>query len=278
MNPTIDTRMWHPTQLPSQGRFYKTGKGEPQCPEGKVEYALWTTTQEEILIRFGGQDGFVDKMLIDNVRLPAGMKYEDLLIADQFYLLMLLRMESICPFFTYHVSCRQCKKDYPTQANLKELKVLDKNEVADEPFECFLPHKGVSLMLRYPRIKDQSALEKISKDKSKLSDAVRGEDGILRYQYARQIVTLDGQSVQFNELKDFVAGLAMLDLRAIQMVMEDNDIGYNLSWESKCSSCGADNESDLPLDESFFRPGRTDIEAAIRVARESRRRDKVSGS
>lgn len=269
-----DVRVWHPLTLPSKGRFYKAADGSDLCPDGDIQFALWTTAHEEILVRYGAADGFVDRMLQGNIRLPAGMKYEDLLVADQFFILMRLRADSLCPFFTYKCQCRQCKKEFDVQANLRELSILDLNEVGDEPLPCYLPHANVELTLRFPRVKDTKAIEKLEKER----EDKLGEEGILHYQYARQIQTIDGQSRPFDEKKDFVMGLTMLDTSAIRLVLEDNDIGYSLTDESVCSHCGTTNKSDVPVDARFFRPSRADVDAAIRLAKESRRRDKVSGA
>lgn len=264
-----DLRVWHPLTLPSEGRFYKSAAGEPLCPGGKIEYALWTTEAEEILVRYGEADDIADRMLRSNIKLPETMEYEDLLVSDQFYILMKLRAESLCPYYTYTCGCRKCKKEYEVQANLQELKLLDINNVADEPISCALPAKGVELQLRFPRVKDAVALQKLEKE----LEEKQTPDGVLLYQYARQIVKVDGESMPFNEKKDLVRSLTMLDTSAIRMVLEDNDIGYNLMDESECTHCGTANQSAIPIDVRFFRPSRTDIATAVRVAREARRRD-----
>lgn len=262
-----DSRQWHPLHLPSEGRFYGDS-----CPEGKIEYTLWTTAQEEMLVRYGGTEDLVDRMIIDNIRLPEGLEYDDLLTADQFFILMKLRAASITPFFTYEIECSKCRESYSHQANLNELDIAPGTERAEEPFACFLPHADVEIQLRFARIKDTKKIRDIRKTKKG-----RGDEGMLKYIYARQIVQIDGQTKQFDELREFVSGLTSLDLNVIKLAMEDNDIGCTLSEESECSNCGRVNDSVIPVDTDFFRPRRVDVTAAVRMASEHRRRNSVSG-
>lgn len=263
-----DALSWHPLRLPSQGRFYgaKSGEGgakELVCPDGAIEYRLWTTEAEETLARYSGSVNLVDKMIEGNIRLPEGLAYGDLLVADQFFVLMRLRADSLCPFFTYAVKCGECGEKYDQQANLQELKVLDKTDTAEEPMSCFLPHAKVEVTLRYPRVGDSQYLAKIEAQK-KTQDK---KDGLMKYQFARQLITVDGRSVPFMELKDWVNGLTMLDIRAIGQVLDDNEIGYDLKDESECPRCGRINDPIVPVDESFFRPRRTDLARAIELAK-----------
>jgi hypothetical protein len=261
-----DALSWHPLHLPSQGRFYgkKPGSeiGELVCPNGAIEYRLWTTEAEETLARYGGSVHLVDKMIEGNIRLPEGLTYADLLVADQFFILMKLRSDSLCPFFSYQASCTNCAEKYDRQANLQELTVLDKTDTAEEPMECFLPHAKVEITLRYPRVSDSQFIAKLEAQKKG-----REGDGLLKYQFARQIISVDGNSVPFLELKDWVNHLTMMDLRAIGQVLDDNEIGYDLKDESECPRCGQINDPILPVDESFFRPRRTDVARAIKLAK-----------
>lgn len=227
-----------------------------------IEYRLWTTEHEEILVRYGDSPEISHKLLRENVRLPEGMAYEDLLASDEFFILVKLRADSLCPYFTYKTQCHKCEKPYTAQANLQQLSIIDSGEAADEPFPCFLPHAKIEILLRYPRVRDGDALQEIA---DKL-----GEEGLLRYQYAKQIVKVDGESLKWDEVKDFVTRMAWGDSRAIQMVLADNHIGHDMRDESKCRNCGAVNVTAIELDASFFRPSRPDIATAVRVAQESR--------
>ena len=53
----------------------------------------------------------------------------------------------------------------------------------------------------------------------------------------------------------------------MKLVLDDNEIGYDLTDESECSRCGQINDPTLPVDESFFRPRRTDVGRAIELAK-----------
>ncbi len=245
----FELNSWHPITLPSMGRFYG-GK----MPGGNVEVTPWTTQQEEDLVRHGGKDTFTLRVLEKNVRLPQGMPLEDLVVGDQFFLLVQLRINSLSPFITYTWPCDDCRKKTKTQVDLRELSCRVPEEDEESPFDVKLPQAGVTISLKHQTVKDQIAVKKYSDE--------HNDDGVLVFRFSRQIESIDGHTLKYDEKKDFVRKLGLLDFQVMRKALNDRQVGYTLSMKIKCDHCGVVSDEFIPIENGFFRPDREDLERA----------------
>lgn len=255
--------LWEPIQLPSLGRYYD------KCPDGMVEITPWTTVQEEEIIRHSKnpQGNFIDKLISSNVKFPDGFTMGDLLTSDQHFILMKLRALSIGCVYTVDYTCSECKTVQEVSTNIDELPVHvpDDDSSWDEPFEVFLPKCGKTVSFRHLRVKDQQSISKNIKSREMvgLSDTVA-------FTLAKKIVSIDGDtSFKFDEKKDFVNSLVMLDTRVLSAEEEKFSSGIHTEISVVCSKCGLSTKWDIPIQIEFFRPKRTDIDAAVAMARQS---------
>lgn len=257
-----DAAGWHPLTLPSLGQFYG-GK----CPSGQVYITPWTTMQEEALVRYSdqGPGKLMAGMVSQNVRLPGGLMADELLTTDQYFLLVQLRAISLTRFVTLLFNCPACSKSSEKQLDLTQLKTRTPEPDEQEPFEVWLPKCDVTVELHFSRVKDALAIAEYKKNNS---------DGALRYRYARQIDTINGESKKFDEKKDFVSKLILLDLQEMTDMIEQNETGLVTQLQIACDHCGrVEDEWEMPMTDSFFRPRRSDIRAEIDLARQARRGD-----
>jgi hypothetical protein len=255
------TNTWHIVTLPSMGVFY-SGK----CPGGKVEITPWTTAQEELHVTYGGRDPYtlIDKLIEGNVRLPSGLTHDEMLTTDRFFLLYQLRSVSLVSKYTVIRTCK-CKHEHEVQVDIDALKVKVPDEGESEPFDVYLPRSKKTVALRLLRVADEKATREQGKKYSTMTGGNASSVGTA-FTLARQILTIDGESKKFDERRDFVSKLVLLDLAVIRNAVEKHETGLLTSVEATCPKCGyVDSEWEVPLQETFFRLSESDIRAALEV-------------
>jgi len=132
----------------------------------------------------------------------------------------------------------------------------------DEPYSCFLPKRKVKIELRQQRVGDLLAAERYLKSAITTAPELRR-----KFLYARQIVSVGGESAKFDEKMHFVSTLALLDLNAITNVIEKNSTGYRGTYTVECPQCKTQDERWVPpIHEDFFRPKSTDVARACQLA------------
>lgn len=259
MNYT-ETTEWYPIQLPSMGRWYGNA-----LPEGKVEITPWTVAQEEMLARrlTGDSKDPSHNLIRGNTRFTPGFAYEDLLMTDQFFLLLQLRCISFLAFMTLPHQCEKCREIEHVEVELPQITVKTAEpEDPDEPFEVTLPKTGKKVALRFQRIGDI-----IAADNYVEQSVVKNDDDRRKFLYARQITALEGQSLPVDEARDFITSLPLLDLNAIVRTCDRHSTGFRGTYTVECSNCHApDMEWVPPIHEDFFRPKPTDIDRAMQLA------------
>jgi hypothetical protein len=259
--------------LPSKGRYY----GD-KLPGGKLQITPWTVAQEDTIDRMGMDDdslGSLRQMVENNVRWASGFTYEDLLVTDHYFILLQLRCLSLTPFMTFPHMCPKCKTDSAVQIDISgaEVRVPDDTDTDTEPFSCFLPRKKVEIGVRFLRIGDEFSAEKYSKETVVKSPATER-----KFIYARQIVSVGGQSLPIGEKMAFVASLSMLDLEVLKNKLLKKQTGVTGVFKATCENCKTEDKTWMPsLHVRFFRPLSIDIERAAGVAEKSSTSDKLSG-
>ena len=263
---------WVRVTLPSLGQYY----GD-KVPEGFVEITPWTTAQEEQMVIHGSQSAkdrakLIENLISSNVRLPEGFKYEELLSADQFFLLTRLRALSLTPHYSIDFTCpsKTCKKTTEMAFDLDALEVKTPEPDETEPFSVKLPRSGVTVSVRLMRVKDENALTnyRIQQEELGIPDA---KERAYRYKLARQLDAVNGQSLKFDEKVDFIRSLVLIDLQVYKSIFTKHDVGVNMEARAACPHCGFSvPDFDVPIQLCFFNPKQSDIDAAIREAEGNR--------
>lgn len=272
----MDNRVtWHPVVLPSMGIFY----GE-KCPGGAVEITPWTTAQEEMFVRYGGTKPMelIGRLIESNVRLPAGMKHEDMLLTDRYFLLFQLRSLSLLPYYSFTHTCPKCSLEHQVTVDLTTLKVKVPDAGApQEPFEVKLPKCGRSVHVRFLRVSDEQAIE--AYEQTVLRSINDPGSPATRFKIARQIEMIDGHTPKFDEKMSFVKDLHFLDLTLIRMTLDKNETGMLLNITTVCprAGCGQVDKWVLPFDNGFFRLTDADLERAGQPSTRSGEGDNVFG-
>jgi hypothetical protein len=255
---------WHPVTLPSLGLYYGGN-----CPDGRVEITPWTTAQEERLVRYSSNPGMdrrkmIGELIASSVKFPEGMTMDELVIADQHYLLMKLRAISLVATYTVDHLCAKCGVSHEVSYDIDELPIINPKPDDKDEFLVTLPRSKAQVTLRLLRVKDE---QKIAEYRDKKADLGMGnvDSDVYLFELARQVVLVNGERPKFDEKKDFLRTLIMLDLAVVKQAIEDRELGIDTAVKARCPNCGTIEEWDLPIQVGFFRPKRADLAAAIGV-------------
>jgi hypothetical protein len=245
---TIDNREWHPVTLPSYGLYYN-GK----VPDGKVMITPWTTAQEEMMARYSsGEQSMAELMVLNSVKFPEGFSYDQLLITDSFYLLVQLRVLSLCSSYSFTNVCTACRNKHESHLMLHELSVrVPDEDWPQEPFDIKLPKCKKKVGLQFLRIADQKKVHEMVQKSAVSSEIVT--------RLARQMVTIDGQPKTYDERVEFIRNCKLLDSRVMDNALEKWVTGYLMEYPVTCPKCQNVDNIGIPSEPSFFRPRDSDI-------------------
>ena len=258
-----DATEWFPITLPSMGKYY-----DGKVPGGELKLTPWTVAQEEIMVRYSEtrSEELSHDLMRNNIQYPSGFQYEDLLVTDQFFVLVNLRAISFLDFTTQIHECPECEHAEEVEVKFGNMTVRTaEDDDPEEPVPCFLPRKKIEVGLRFRRVSDIIAAAEYLKKVKVKADALSR-----KFLYARQLVTVDGGSLKFDEKMDFVSRLAVIDLEAMNRVIEKHAVGYTGQYLVSCTKCGVQDERWVPaIHSDFFRPKTADIDKAVRMAEQN---------
>lgn len=240
-------------KLPSQGLLYKDEDGEPILPDGSIVLRPLTTREEGILY---AQSDAVEKMhsMVSACIVTKGLKAEDLLVIDQFYLLLSLRVHSFGSEYEIPIRCQYCREQAKVKINLTDdLNMRYINETASEPFKFDLPVSGKSIGFRLMRVRDQFRIRQHTKRMR--MQTVDPTDPSHQFRLALTIVEIDGVEIDLSQAQQFVRTMHMGDSNALQNEIDRVEGGVDTRIYPECPHCGAANQIRMPFELEFFRPG-----------------------
>ena len=263
--------VWQTATVPSKGRYYGN-----LMPNGEVQVRKWTAREVELLTSQGmsGTER-ITRIINACMKLPSGLKPEELLVPDRFALLLDQRIVSYGPDlqFTYKDSRGVPRKERFNLHNLKcyspedrlaelEEKRLDAQERGDleraeryvwdgnEPYPVRLPEKGDVVMCRFPRQSDADYVQKASRARENQTGDGRSIASTLLAM--RRIVSIEGRDeMKPNVLEQYVKQLSIKDINHIRQAADARESGYDLTIMVPDGQ-GGEMEMALPIDDGFF--------------------------
>lgn len=246
-------------QLPSRGVLYKNPEtGESFLPDGNIVLRPLTTREESILY---GQSDPVEKMhkMVSACVVSKGFDPADLLVIDQFFILLSLRVHSFGAEYDIPIRCQYCREQSKIKLNLVEaFRVQYLSEAATEPFPVTLPVCGKKIGFRLQRVRDQFRLRQHTK-RMRMQTVDSGDPSHL-FRLALAIVEIEDanggmQPVKPHEAQQFVQSMHMADSNHLQNEIMRVEGGVDTRIYPECPQCGASNEMRMPFELEFFRPG-----------------------
>ena len=241
-------------QLPSRGWFY-----DGALPDGWVELAPMTTKEEKLLLSPRSDRRELLHAVVKRCLRTDAVPLEDMLVADDMYLLLELRSMTYGPDYRFNLICSRCQSSsvynitLPEGLRLRILTVADK-----EPFDVDLPVSKKKLSLRLLRVKDEQEIQRSVKRQSSFSanqnqESVGGGADYI-HRLAKHIVAIDDEEVEMPQAMKFVESMLGRDSLAMRRKIEECDCGVELVIETFCQQCSSPIEQLMPFTAEFFRP------------------------
>lgn len=234
--------------LPSLGKFNEN------IPEGKVTIRALTTADEKKL--FGSDDEKVlYQILQDCIEAPADIKYEDLVAADEHFLLIEIRRHTYGDKYTCEITCPKCKQKTKFSIDLKAM--AESANYLQDGYEKYLnitlPMSGDQLVLR---VLTGKLSEQASGNARQLAKKTGANYREIEYinRIAKMILSVNGKDVDFGQAVSYVNQLHARDTAYIFDRMNHIKMGYDTKVPFKCNLCGYTDDIQMPITSEFFRP------------------------
>ena len=232
--------------LPTNGFFYEDSDIK------EITLRDITTKEEKMLLGSTGDDTTVNiiKSCIVN---PKNLDINNLIAADLHFLLMKLRIHTYGPEYKVTFTCPSCGQSEIAVVNLDELPVYTLTEQFEIPMEFELPVSEDTLGCRLLTQRDVKYINQVAKRATKQSPGNR-QQAAYSVRQARHIMTINGNPVTDPEAQNYVQNMHGKDSAYFWWKINEKQIGYDTSIEHRCSNCGNEFESTLPINAEFFRP------------------------
>lgn len=255
--PEFEHTIIEKIQLPSRGVVY----GD-KLPGGNVELAPMRTKEEKLLASTHNRETVLER-IVKRCLLTTSLPFENYLVSDFFFMLLVIRNLSYGSDYRFKVTCSHCAyvfEHYMEVPGGFEIMYLPDGVLQDadgnvpakfeEPFEVDLPICKKKVNLRLIRLQDEEEIRRVVEQiRQKPDDG----DPDLEVRLAKHIVSVDDNKMDLRESIDFVSNLYVRDTRVIKRAIADNDCGANLLIEPKCLRCGTVNLSRFRFTPGFFR-------------------------
>lgn len=210
---------------------------------------------EEKMIFGSTNSNAIEKALQSCIVEPKNIDPDQLLAADEHFLLMKLRIHTFGP--EYHVvgKCTECGKRNEYDINLDtDLTINTLRDDFKEPIEISLPLSKDKLEVRLLRNKDVDRIEKQAKRIARSSSASQGElEYVMRM--AAMIVSINKEIQESPEMaQTYVESMNSYDSAYFWSIMDEVRIGYDSRIIVTCNECGEEYELLVPMNSEFFRP------------------------
>ena len=243
-------------ELPSKGLFYP--QNHPLHRQETVEIRFMTARDEDILtspalLRKGvAIDKFIQNILVDqNIRVP------DLLVGDKSAIMVAARVTGYGPEYEVKITCPECGTESEVTVDLTDYhKYFEKFEQSehftlnrDGNFDTTLPMSGLEVTVRLMTSRDETRMSNRINTKKKNKLAETNTTDFLK----SIIVSIDGTSDP-SDLNDMIGDMPARDSRFLRKNYSQLVPAVRLKEDFECMYCGAETETEVPLEATFFWP------------------------
>jgi hypothetical protein len=180
---------------------------------------------------------------------------DNLLVTDRYFLLIMLRANSLGPEVQVTATCtnEKCRKSGVFNLDLiKDYDVLPVKEGVKEPFEVTLPVSKFKITYHLTRGTDVKKTEQLIAKAVKDNPA---EELGLTVSVACLIDTVNDTPVPDDQRVEIIDSLPARDFLALKKSIDANTPGMTTTTSKTCSSCGTSIEMGSPLSAAeFFYP------------------------
>ena len=232
--------------LPTNGFFYENSDIKD------ITLRDITTKEEKMLLGSTGDDT-MPNIVKSCIVSPKNIDINELIASDLHFLLMKLRIHTFGPEYKVTFICPSCGQSEVAVVNLDDLMIYYLEEQFEIPMTFELPVSGDTLGCRLLTQKDTKFINQLAKRATKQSPGNR-QQAAYSIRQAKHIMTINDKPVNDSEAQQYVQNMHGKDSAFFWWKINEKQIGYDTSIEHRCSNCGNEFESTLPINSEFFRP------------------------
>lgn len=249
--------------LPSRGLLY-----DGKLPGGKVLVVPMTTREEKAVTGTLPQNAIPALNTVIGRVCPtlgeAGVKPEDLVSGDRFYLMIVMRAVAYGGDYNFQVTCDSCGQQQPHTVKLPDdVSVIWLKDGYTEPVEIQLPMSKTTVGIRMLRGSDEQEIAKYAEKVFATAKGVVENDPVYTFRMARHITHVTGPTTNIlpgepdviQRAMVFLDGLYAGDARVLREAIDDNYCGVDTEMRLVCIRCRNAFAMAMPYTADFFRPG-----------------------
>ena len=231
--------------LPSRGLFYGDA-----LTDGQVEVYTLTAVEDKILSELNSENmvEIFDAILARCIKSPVSPP--DMLDTDRYYLLLVLRANSLGEIYEFPYECPFCKHNFLHSIKIPQDFSMITGKVTEEPYYVKLS-TGVMVGLRFLRGKDMKDIVQFRKNAINL-DGTKGDPA---YAYARvkSIMTVDGKPFpDVQAAQEWYMALSIKDSRLLEKTQREAASGVSNVVKIACPKCSKESVTPVALSPMYF--------------------------
>lgn len=238
--------------LPSRGIIYPPDSPLYQCES--IDVKAVSANEENILssvalIKSGKVLSTLMRACITNRLIDP----DAMLVGDRNAVLVAIRVSAYGPAYNAKITCSECGKDTEVEFNLGKvgLKNLEVQPIGGPGTNVFTFQLPMSKKNVKFHMLDAAGVAALDKDIDTLKKKT-GQEASVTMRLQAQIIEMDG--VAPEKLARAIKAMPARDSRSLRLYMDDIAPGVDMRQEYECSSCGAQEEVDIPMGTEFFWP------------------------
>ena len=243
-------------ELPSKGLCYP--EGHPLHKEETIEIKFMTAKEEDILSsRALLKKGIAIERFLQSIIVNHEIKAKDLLVGDRNAILVSARISGYGNLYETQVGCPACGDKSYFSFDLNNKKTTETAEtddvtaIGDGNFSIKMPFSKFNITFRLLNGEDETYLTNVSTTKRK----TRKIDSVLTEQYKRMVTSVEGHSDR-NIVSKYVENMPTMDSRHLKKCYRSVTPDVSIRENFECSSCGHEQEMEVPFGADFFWPDR----------------------
>ena len=221
-----------------------------------LQIKAMTAREEDILASPAfHKEGTALTHLIQSCLMDKTINSEDMINGDRMALMVGIRVTGYGPEYHASSNCQTCgtKNEFIvdlTKLPIKRLEIKPVKPGTNE-FEFSLPVTKKKVVFKYVTAKEDRERSAALKSMQKITGASISNNITSFLENA--IVSVDGIKDRMK-IKHFVMNMPAFDSKALRKYIIDNEPGMDMRCRFECKSCGAFNETNMPMTTEFFWP------------------------
>jgi len=245
-------------ELPSEGRGYP--EGHPLQNKETIEIKYMTAKEEDILSsRSLLKKGLAIERLIESVICDRNISAKDLLVGDRNAILISARRSAYGNIYSTKVTCPNCATVGEHDFDLNESNIYEGDD--NEKYNIEITPKGffkvtlpiTEFVVEYRLLRGKDELEMVKRAQKVAKQNVMEQN--VSDQLRKFMISVNGYT-ESNVINHAIKNLPAQDSIFLRGAYKVSSPDIKISDDFSCSSCGFEQELEVPFGADFFWPNR----------------------